>query len=75
MSTPWWKEEVRQAALVGWASLGCAYRLYLSSLLSTGAAGLAAVLPGGPLDLPEYKNKNVAVLLCGSNIDIAMLGR
>jgi threonine dehydratase len=40
-----------------------------------GATGLAALLPGGPLDLPEYKNKNVVVLLCGGNIDITMLGR
>ena len=40
-----------------------------------GAAGLAALLPGGPLDLPEYKDKNIVVLLCGANIDIATLGR
>ncbi|KAM3572260.1 hypothetical protein VYU27_005750, partial [Nannochloropsis oceanica] len=40
-----------------------------------GATGLAALLPGGPLDLPEYKDKNVVVLLCGGNIDITMLGR
>jgi threonine dehydratase len=33
-----------------------------------GATGLAALLPGGPLDLPEYKDKNVVVLLCGGNI-------
>jgi len=33
-----------------------------------GATGLAALLPGGPLDLPEYKDRNVVVLLCGGNI-------
>jgi len=40
-----------------------------------GAAGLAALLPGGPLDIPEMKGKKVAVPLCGGNIDITMLGR
>lgn len=40
-----------------------------------GAAGLAALLPGGPLDIPELKNKKVVVPLCGGNIDITMLGR
>lgn len=40
-----------------------------------GAAGLAALLPGGPLDCAEYKNKNIVVLLCGGNIDITMLVR
>jgi len=40
-----------------------------------GAAGLAALLPGGPLDIPELKGKKVAVPLCGGNIDVTMLGR
>lgn len=40
-----------------------------------GAVGLAALLPGGPLDVDEYKNKNIVVLLCGGNIDITTLGR
>ena len=40
-----------------------------------GAAGVAGILPGGPLDRPELKNKNVVVLLCGRNIDITTLGR
>jgi hypothetical protein len=30
-----------------------------------GAAGLAALLPGGPLDIPELKGKRIAVPLCG----------
>lgn len=40
-----------------------------------GAAGLAALLPGGPLDCPELKGKTVVVPLCGGNIDITVLGR
>jgi threonine dehydratase len=36
-----------------------------------GAAGIAAVLAG---KLPELKGKNVAVLLCGGNIDTSTLG-
>ncbi|KAG7356569.1 threonine dehydratase [Nitzschia inconspicua] len=40
-----------------------------------GAAGLAALLPGGPLDRPEMKGKNVVVPLCGGNIDTTVLGR
>lgn len=40
-----------------------------------GAAGLAALLPGGPLDIPELKGKKIVVPLCGGNIDITMLGR
>jgi len=40
-----------------------------------GAAGLAALLPGGPLDIPELKGKKVVVPLCGGNIDITTLGR
>jgi threonine dehydratase len=40
-----------------------------------GAAGLAALLPGGPLDRPEFKGKNIVVPLCGGNIDTTVLGR
>jgi threonine dehydratase len=40
-----------------------------------GAAGLAALLPGGALDRHDLRGKNVVVLLCGGNIDITMLGR
>jgi threonine dehydratase len=40
-----------------------------------GAAGLAALLPGGPLDRPDIKGKNVVVPLCGGNIDTTVLGR
>jgi threonine dehydratase len=40
-----------------------------------GASGLAALLPGGPLDRPELKGKNVVVPLCGGNIDTTVLGR
>ena len=36
-----------------------------------GAAGIAAVLAG---KFPELKDKNVAVLLCGGNIDTSTLG-
>ena len=39
-----------------------------------GAAGLAALLPGGPLH-GELSGKRVAVPLCGGNIDVTMLGR
>eukprot|EP00608_Synchroma_pusillum_P002918 CAMPEP_0198441360 /NCGR_PEP_ID=MMETSP1452-20131203/62368_1 /TAXON_ID=1181717 /ORGANISM="Synchroma pusillum, Strain CCMP3072" /LENGTH=432 /DNA_ID=CAMNT_0044161985 /DNA_START=71 /DNA_END=1367 /DNA_ORIENTATION=+ len=39
-----------------------------------GAAGLAAVLPGGPL-ADVVKDKRVAIPLCGGNIDITVLGR
>jgi threonine dehydratase len=40
-----------------------------------GAAGLAALLPGGPLDRPDLKGKNIVVPLCGGNIDTTVLGR
>ena len=40
-----------------------------------GAAGLSALLPGGPLDRSELKGKTVVVPLCGGNIDSTMLGR
>lgn len=40
-----------------------------------GAAGLTAILPGGPLDIPEMKGKNVVIPLCGGNIDTTVLGR
>lgn len=40
-----------------------------------GAAGLAALLPGGALDIPELKGKNIVVPLCGGNIDTTTLGR
>eukprot|EP00979_Chaetoceros_neogracilis_P005473 scaffold996_cov271-Chaetoceros_neogracile.AAC.10 len=40
-----------------------------------GASGLAALLPGGALDRPELKGKNIVVPLCGGNIDTTTLGR
>jgi len=40
-----------------------------------GASGLAALLPGGALDRPELKGKNIVVPLCGGNIDTTVLGR
>jgi threonine dehydratase len=41
-----------------------------------GAAGLAALLPGGPLyGDPRLKGKTVVVPLCGGNIDTSVLGR
>jgi len=40
-----------------------------------GSAGLAAILPGGQLDRPELKGKNIVVPLCGGNIDTTVLGR
>jgi len=40
-----------------------------------GATGLAALLPGGALDRPDFKNKTVVVPLCGGNIDTTVLGR
>jgi threonine dehydratase len=40
-----------------------------------GAAGLAAVLPGGKLDRPDMKGKNIVIPLCGGNIDTTVLGR
>jgi len=40
-----------------------------------GATGLAALLPGGPLDRDELKGKTVVVPLCGGNIDVTVLGR
>lgn len=40
-----------------------------------GAAGLAALLPGAPLDAPRFKGKKVLVPLCGGNIDTTILGR
>lgn len=39
-----------------------------------GAAGLAALLPGGPL-YGRFAGKNVVVPLCGGNIDTTTLGR
>lgn len=40
-----------------------------------GASGLAALLPGGKLDRPDLKGKNIIVPLCGGNIDTTVLGR
>lgn len=40
-----------------------------------GATGLAALLPGGPLDRYDLKGKRVLVPLCGGNIDVTTLGR
>ena len=43
-----------------------------------GATGLAALLPGGPLDPatnPELQGKTILVPLCGGNIDSTVLGR
>ena len=40
-----------------------------------GATGLAALLPGGALDRPDMKGKNIVVPLCGGNIDTTVLGR
>ena len=40
-----------------------------------GAAGLAALLPGGALDRPDLKGKNIVVPLCGGTIDTTVLGR
>jgi len=40
-----------------------------------GASGLAALLPGGPLDRPDMKGKNIIIPLCGGNIDTTVLGR
>ena len=40
-----------------------------------GAVGLAALMPGGPLDRPDMKGKNIVVPLCGGNIDTTLLGR
>ncbi|CAN0435305.1 unnamed protein product, partial [Ectocarpus fasciculatus] len=41
-----------------------------------GATGLAAILPGGPLDIPGLKGKtSVVIPLCGGNIDVPVLGR
>ena len=40
-----------------------------------GASGLAALLPGGALDRPDLKGKNIVVPLCGGNIDTTILGR
>lgn len=40
-----------------------------------GASGLAALLPGGKLDRPELKGKNIVIPLCGGNIDTTVLGR
>eukprot|EP00286_Rhodomonas_abbreviata_P028891 CAMPEP_0181312194 /NCGR_PEP_ID=MMETSP1101-20121128/13560_1 /TAXON_ID=46948 /ORGANISM="Rhodomonas abbreviata, Strain Caron Lab Isolate" /LENGTH=552 /DNA_ID=CAMNT_0023419015 /DNA_START=156 /DNA_END=1814 /DNA_ORIENTATION=+ len=40
-----------------------------------GAVGVAALLPGGPLDVPELKGKTIVTPLCGGNIDITVLGR
>ena len=40
-----------------------------------GATGLAALLPGRPLDRADLKDKKIVVPLCGGNIDITTLGR
>jgi threonine dehydratase len=40
-----------------------------------GAAGLAALMPGGALDRPDMKGKNIVIPLCGGNIDTTVLGR
>lgn len=40
-----------------------------------GASGLAALLPGGQLDRPDLKGKDIVVPLCGGNIDTTVLGR
>jgi threonine dehydratase len=40
-----------------------------------GASGLAALLPGGALDRPDMKGKNIVVPLCGGNMDTTVLGR
>ena len=40
-----------------------------------GAAGLAALLPGGPLDRANIKGQTIVVPLCGGNIDTTVLGR
>ncbi|GMI07030.1 hypothetical protein TrRE_jg3487 [Triparma retinervis] len=40
-----------------------------------GAIGLTPILPGGPMDTPEWKGKNVVVPICGGNIDTTTLGR
>jgi len=40
-----------------------------------GATGLAAMLPGRPLDRADLKGKKVLVPLCGGNIDVTVLGR
>ena len=39
-----------------------------------GAAGVAAILPGGPL-FGKFPGKNVVIPLCGGNIDTTTLGR
>lgn len=39
-----------------------------------GAAGLAAIIPGGPL-YNQFVGKRVCVLLCGGNVDTTVLGR
>jgi len=40
-----------------------------------GAIGLTPILPGGPMDTPEWKGKTVVVPICGGNIDTTTLGR
>lgn len=40
-----------------------------------GAAGLAALMPGGALDRPDMKGKTIVIPLCGGNIDTTVLGR
>ncbi|KAG5183839.1 tryptophan synthase beta subunit-like PLP-dependent enzyme [Tribonema minus] len=40
-----------------------------------GCAGLAALLPGGSLDIASLKGKKIVVPLCGGNIDVPVLGR
>jgi len=39
-----------------------------------GAAGLAGILPGGPL-FGKFRGKKIVVPLCGGNIDTTVLGR
>lgn len=59
-------KSVRYAHFPKWASrmhFGCQF------------SGLAAILPGGPLDDGSLKGKNVVVPLCGGNIDTTVLGR
>ena len=40
-----------------------------------GATGLAALLPGRPLDREDLKGRKLLVPLCGGNIDVTVLGR
>lgn len=51
------------------------YNMLRISLILNNLLGLAAILPGGQLDRPELKGKNIVVPLCGGNIDTTVLGR